>query len=110
MTPVNMTDQGSGTATLTAEDAVGQVTTATFDAPPAWLSSDPTVVVVTPAADGLSAGIANAVPPKLGTATISVDAKLSGADLAGSADLTVVSGPPTQVAVSIALTAAAKRR
>jgi hypothetical protein len=104
-----MTDQGNGTATLTAVDAVGNPTTPSFDAAPTWASSDTTVLAVTAAADGLSAAIANAVPPKLGTATISVDAKEAGVDLAGTADVTVVSGPPASVTVAVTLIAAAKR-
>jgi hypothetical protein len=39
---------------------------------PVWESSDPTIVVVTPAADGISATLTNANPPREGTATITV--------------------------------------
>jgi lysophospholipase L1-like esterase len=99
---VSMSDTQKVTLTLGTNDAKGQPTPLpVFDTPPAWLSSDPKTVTVTPAADGLTA-VATAVGP-LGTATVTATASVGGNALAPAAiDVAVVTGGP---AVALTVTA-----
>lgn len=63
-------DNGTATATLTPIDAAGLSTSMPAGASvPVWASSDPGVVV-TAAADGLSAQVAPATPPVLVTGAV----------------------------------------
>lgn len=58
-----------------------------------WTSSDPTVLVPTPSADGLSCTFNLATPPKLGAVQVVMTAKKDGAaDIVAMDDVTVVSG------------------
>ena len=99
-----MTDTQSFTLSIVAEDAAGEP--ASFGAPPTWAADASGVVVVTPAADGMSAVVSNASPPVLGVATITVSANgaLPGggpdpADpITGTYSVTVVAGEATQMA------------
>jgi len=64
-------------------------------AAPVWSVDDPTILAVTPAADGLSASIAPAQPPKLGTATVTVTlTNPDGSVVTVSAQGAVVGGEP----------------
>jgi|SRR5690242_5931326 len=95
-----LTDVQKVTATIAAVDAAGNP--AQLDGAPTWSSSNPDIVSVTPAADGLTAVIA-AVGP-LGTSQISVsaDARL-GPDvvtLSGQDDVTVVASEATTLGIS----------
>jgi hypothetical protein len=58
-------------ATLAITNAAGQP--APVDGVPVWASSDETVILVTPAADGMSA-VAAAVAPGTGRITVTADA------------------------------------
>lgn len=70
-----MTDVQHVSATLSGVDAKGNP--ASFSGVPTWQVSDPTILAVTPAADGLSADIA--AVGALGTAQVSVtDGTLTG--------------------------------
>lgn len=93
-----LVDNGSATATLTPVDTVGLATTLPAGtSTPTWTSSDPGVVV-TAAADGLSAQVTPATPPVLVTgAVITATATLpNNAD--GSAGATITgSGTPIDV-------------
>jgi hypothetical protein len=82
------------TVTLEADDAAGNPTTSTFPSPPAWQSSDATVVTVTPSADGMSAEVATT--GKLGTAQVRVDATTAdGRAITGLGDVEVVTSDAT---------------
>lgn len=80
-------------ATIQAEDAEGNPVTATGSDVPSWSSSAPSIVSVTPAADGMSAAI-KAVGP-LGSAQISV----SAFGLSGSINVQVNASAATQIAI-----------
>lgn len=88
-------DNQQVTITLEVDDIVGnQVTDAAFQSPPAWQSSDPTVLTVTPTADGLGALVDTT--GKLGTAQIRVDATTTdGRTITGIGDTEVVTSGPT---------------
>lgn len=101
-----MTDVQSFTLSIVAEDAAGEPTT--FGAAPTWAADSSGVVVVTPAADGMSAVISNASPPVLGTGVVTVTANgaLPGggpdpADvITGNYSVTVVAGEASQIVFS----------
>jgi len=61
---------------------------------PAWTSSDPSVVTVTPAADGMSATVA--AVGKLGAATITISAGI----LSATDEVTVVAGAPAVLSIT----------
>lgn len=88
-------DNQKAPVTLEVDDIVGNpVTGATFPTPPAWLTSDPTVITVTPAADGLSAVVDTT--GKLGTAQVRVDATTAdGRAITGIGDAEVVTSGAT---------------
>jgi hypothetical protein len=88
-------DNQNATVTLEVDDIVGNpVTGSTFPSPPVWQSSDPTVVTVTPADDGLSALVDTT--GKLGTAQIRVDGVTTdGRTLTGIGDTEVVTSGAT---------------
>lgn len=75
-------------------DAKGNPTQTTFPTPPAWSVSDPTILSVSPAADGLSA-VVTAVG-KIGTATVTVSGTPTGATapITGSATVDVTAAAP----------------
>jgi hypothetical protein len=93
-------DNGTATATLTLVDAAGLPTTlpsgATIGVPP-WASSNP-AIVVTPAADGMSAALAPSSPPVLVTGVVisAGPATITNAD-GSTVSLAVVSGDPIDV-------------
>lgn len=63
-----------------------------------WTSSNPSVAVVTPSADGMSANVAAAGP--LGTAQVGVSVDLGGGNaLTGSLDVVVVAGQAATIQV-----------
>jgi hypothetical protein len=97
-------DNGSANATLTAQDAAGLDTTLPAGTSvPVWTPSDTTVLAVVAAADGMSAVVTPATPPKLATGvTISVSAILpDGTTISGVSDgIDVVSGGPKGFKIS----------
>jgi len=84
------------TATVSFADAEGNL--AKVDGVPTWSVGDATVIVVTPAADGMSATLAGGV---IGTTQVSVsaDADLGSGvtTIIGTADLQVVGGQAVSV-------------
>lgn len=87
-------------ATAAPVDAKGNPVTTTFPTPPSWLSSDTTVLTVTPSADGLSA-VATAVG-KIGSATITVSGTPSGetSPISGTAEVQVTAAQAASFALS----------
>lgn len=87
-------DDGTATATLTPVDAAGvQTTMPTGASVPAWTSNNP-AIVVTAAADGMSAKLAPANPPVLATGVIiSASSTLAdGTAISGQGDPIDVTG------------------
>jgi hypothetical protein len=99
---VSMSDTQSVVLALGTNDAKGNPTPLpTFDSPPVYVSSNPAIVTVTPAADGLTA-VAAAVGP-VGSSTVSVTGSVGGVALAAAAiDVTITGVGP---AVALTLTA-----
>lgn len=97
-------DNGSAVASLTPEDSLQMDTTLPAGTSvPAWVPSDPGIVV-SGSADGLSAIVTPAAPPVLVTgATVSVSATLpDGTVISGTSDpIDVVAGGPTGFKVSL---------
>lgn len=67
---ITLGDNQFTTIHLKGLDAAGLA--GAFVKPPVWAVDDPTVVTITPAADGTTCRIEATVPAKLGTATVSV--------------------------------------
>jgi hypothetical protein len=96
-----MTDSQQVTLTVSFTDRKGNPTSPPAGAqPPQWLVDNPNIITLTPSTDGTSCVAASVGP--LGAATISV--KVSDAQgnplASGSIDVTIVSGAPTQVAIT----------
>lgn len=97
----NLTDSQQTICTLGYTDKRGNPSPAPAGAqPPVWLVDVPTVLSLTPSADGMSCTVA-AVGP-LGDAKLSVSvADNAGNSLAsGSLDFTVIGGAPTKITVT----------
>lgn len=83
--------------TLKATDAKNNP--AVLPTPPVWSVSDPAILAITPAVDGMSAEVA-AVGPE-GTAQVIVKADLGGGQSAsGSLDIQVVGSAATTISVT----------
>lgn len=96
---ITLKDNQHVSATLQEFDAVGNPVPTAFDTPPTWSSSDPTVLAVTPSADGTGADIA--ATGKLGSAQVRVDATNdAGQPIIGLGDIDVVAGPGTTVGIT----------
>lgn len=80
--------------TVQAKDAKGNPTSA-FDAVPTWGVSDPTILKVVPAADGLSAVVSPVGP--LGSGQLQFNALADGKALSGSLDISIVPGDAVSV-------------
>lgn len=86
------------TVTLEEIDAAGNRVPADFTATPVWQSSDPTIVTVSPATDGVSADVATT--GKLGTAQVRVDGTTaSGRQITGIGDIEVVTSEATTISL-----------
>src|SRR4051794_31467381 len=71
---LTITDTQTDTLTLAPKDRRGNP--ASLDGTPTWTSSDPGVLTVTPAADGMSAEISAVGPLGSATVTVTADADL----------------------------------
>ena len=93
-------DDGSPAyASASFVDAAGQPAT---DANPlTWSSSDPTVLIVTPSADGSYTTVMAVQPPKLATAQIQV----TDGTLTATADVQVVAGPVASISIGLSASA-----
>lgn len=100
VTKMNLQD--SQVVTLSIQPADKKGNPAPVDGVPVWLSSNTELITVVASADGLSA-VATAVGP-LGTATVSVtaDADLGAGttELAGTLDITVISGAASTIKIT----------
>jgi hypothetical protein len=92
-----MTDSQQVVVTYSAVDKKGNPVT--FDAGSVvTLVDNPNILVVTTAADGLSATLAANGP--LGTATVTVNGAVNGTQVSGTLGVTIVSGAPTQITIT----------
>lgn len=97
MATLTMTDVQKCALTLAAKDAKGNA--ATLPSPPSWTVSDPTLLTVTPSADGLSAEIA-AVGPE-GNCQVNVSADLGGGQtVTGSLAVTITGSAAATISVT----------
>jgi len=90
------TDQDLPNVSLTITNNRGQ--SAPVDGVPVWASSDETVIMVTPAADGMSASI-NTVANGTARVTVTADADVGGGTVTitgVSEDINVTVGPNSQ--------------
>ena len=92
-----MTDSQQTTLHASAVDKRGNAVA--FDAGSVqFLVDNPNVLTLTPGADGVSCAIVAAGPT--GNATVTVNATVGGPAVAGTWDVTVTSGAPTQITVT----------
>lgn len=94
---VTLTDTQQFAVSIKIEDARGNV--ATTIAPPVWSVSDPALLTVTAAADGLSATVVAVGPVGTGQVTVAGDGGPAAGDDAftGILDVVVTGGKATQV-------------
>lgn len=96
---LQMLDSQQVTASLQAVDAKGQpVPNPTFDNPPAWTVDQPTVMAITPSADGLSCLCVAGIP---GTATLTVAASVGGAPFTGTLPVQVTPGAAAAISIGL---------
>lgn len=95
-----LTDSQQVALAVTATDKRGNPT-GQFDQSPSWSVSDPNILAVAPAVDGMSAVVSAAGP--LGAAQVNVTALVNGNTIAGTLDVEVHAGE----AVNISLVAGA---
>jgi hypothetical protein len=94
---LQLPDSGTGTASLAFVDAAGLPATLPSGTIPVWSSSNP-AIVVTPAADGLSAQFGPSTPPVLATGVVitAVTTLPSGTVITATGQpIDVVGGGPT---------------
>ena len=84
---------------IQAADEFGNPTTANFDAPPVWTSSDDTVASVQASADGLSA-LVTSPSGKLASATVQVSGTVGGSPVQGSLQLDMVAGDTAEIVLA----------
>lgn len=97
---VTLTDIQQVLVSLVFVDAEGNVTSDAPDAPPAWSSSDPAIVTVSPADDGMTATLSTVGPE--GQATVTVDATVGGTALPSLAVMaSVVGSAPTSLTATV---------
>lgn len=101
---LTMTDIQHTSATIQEKDAAGNPVPADFPTPPTWTSSDPTIVTVSPSADGSNADIATT--GKLGNAQVTVEGVTAkGKTIRGIGDITVVTSDATTVEIAFGVPA-----
>lgn len=82
-----------------AADEFGNPTSANFDSPPVWSSSDSSVAAVSASADGLSA-VVTSPNGKLADATIQVVGTVAGKSVQGSLQLSMVAGDTAEIVLA----------
>jgi len=96
MGALTMTDSQQSVLTVSAVDKKGNPTAVTPGSI-AWLVDNPALLSITDNGDGTAT--LKAVGP-IGTGVVTVKATVNGADVAGTLDVTIVSGAPTQLTVT----------
>ncbi len=95
---INLGDNQFTTLHVQGLDAAGSPRA--FIAPPAWTVDDATVVLITPATDGLSCRVEGATPTKLGTAIVTVTDSDDSTIPAATFNVTVAAEPITHLNVT----------
>lgn len=100
VTNMRITDTQKFSITLDARDAKGNP--AALDGPATFTSSNPDVLAVTPAADGLSAEVVAVGPLGSGQITVVADAKIGPEvkEITGQIDLEVIAGEATTLTLN----------
>lgn len=98
---MQMTDLQTAVASIQAVTAEGNA--AVLDTPPTWASSDPSIVTVDVAPDGMSAVIGSPTPGPLGSAVVTVTAQAGGNVVQGTLAVDIIGSG----AVAINITTAA---
>jgi hypothetical protein len=93
-----MKDTEQAVASLAEVDAKGfpVAVAPTFDAPPSWTVDDPTVVSLTPSADGTTCTVAGLKP---GNFNLSVAASIAGKAFAGTLPSVVTAGDAAALSI-----------
>jgi hypothetical protein len=99
-TKMQMTDIQQAVATVRALTVEGNV--AALDTPPQWSSSDETIVLVTPATDGMTCVISSPSPGPLGSAVVTVNAVVGGMALTATLAVDIVASAATKLEISVA--------
>lgn len=87
---MQMTDSQTAVMHIEAQTAEGNP--AKLDTPPTYSSSDSAIVIVTPAADGMSAVISSPTPAPLGSAVVTVEAVVKGKTISATLAVDIVAG------------------
>lgn len=95
---MQMTDIQEAVAHIQAVDAEGNA--ATLDSAPTWTSSDPSIVTVTPAPDGLTAVIGSPSPAPLGSAVVTVSAQVGGNTVSGTLAVDIIGSAATAINIT----------
>ncbi len=74
-------------------DKAGNTVAVTLDAPPTWVASNPQLLALAPAADGLSCEFTPT--GTIGTLNVTVSAAFKGAPLSGVLSVNLTAGVPT---------------
>jgi len=90
---MQMTDVQQSVAHIAAVDSEGNP--ATLDTVPTWVSSDPAIVTVVAAADGMSAVISSPSPAPLGSAVVTVTAQVGGVDVSATLAVDIIASTAT---------------
>jgi hypothetical protein len=100
-TIMQMTDIQQAVATVEATTSEGNPA-GPLDTPPAWSSSDETIVLVQPSADGMTCVISSPSPGPLGSAVVTVDATVGGAALTATLAVDIVASAAAALTISVA--------
>ncbi len=95
---MQMTDVQQSVAHIAAVDAEGNP--ATLDSVPAWVSSDPSIVIVAAAPDGMSAVVSSPTPGPLGSAVVTVTAKIGGIDVSATLAVDIIASTATAINIA----------
>lgn len=96
-----MTDSQQVTLTISFADKKGNPTPAPAGAStPLWLTDNPDLLALTPAADGLSCLVAAHGPLGQGTVSVKVTAADGSPLAAGSLGVEIIAGAPVQVVIA----------
>ena len=97
---MQMTDLQQAVATVEATTAEGNPA-GPLDTPPAWSSSDETIVLVAPAPDGMTCVISSPSPGPLGSAVVTVSATVGGAALTATLAVDIIASGAVALTISV---------
>ncbi len=95
---MQMTDIQQALAHIEATDA--EDNPASFDAPLTWTSSDPSIVLVEPTSDGMSAIIKSPSPGPLGSAMVTASGQSGGQTFQGTLAVDIVGSAAVKINIT----------